>query len=148
MENTKTAVDTSLKQIHIGQYIRQKVFESNIQMDRICNFFHLDEDEINKFYKNDEISTSALLKWSKLLEYDFFRIYTGHLILYSPAGKSQNTPQSRLPVFRKNIYTKEVIDYMMELITENKKTPAEVIEFYGIPKTTLYKWLKKYNVRE
>ncbi|RZJ43696.1 MAG: hypothetical protein EOO19_12710 [Chryseobacterium sp.] len=44
---------------------------------------------------------------------------------------------------RKNIYTKEVIDYLLELITEKRKTIAEVIELYSIPKTTLYKWLRK-----
>ena len=126
-------------------YIKQKVEEKGIPMSRICNFFQLAEEDIHKFYNREEIETSILLKWSKLLDYDFFRIYTGHLILYSPAVKDQNIKPSELPVFRKNIYTKEVIDYLVELITENKKTVTDVIEYYGIPKTTIYKWLRKSN---
>ena len=30
------------------------------------------------------IDTETLLKWSNLLDYDFFRVYTQHLILYAP----------------------------------------------------------------
>ena len=30
-------------------------------------------------------------KWSKILEYDFFRIYTQHLILYAPPSAETKT---------------------------------------------------------
>ena len=29
-------------------------------------------------------------KWSKILEYDFFRIYSQHLILYAPPSANEN----------------------------------------------------------
>ncbi len=32
-------------------------------------------------YKQKNLDTEMLLKWSKLLEYDFLRIYSQHLIL-------------------------------------------------------------------
>lgn len=140
--NTSFTVDKSLKDIHIGKCIEQKVTESNLPMISICNYFKLDEDDIRNCYKSEDISATALLKWSRLLNYDFFRLYSGHLMLYSSSSRI-NQKVSVVPVFRKNIYTKEVKDYLLEIIYEKKKTIAEVIEIYGIPKTTLYNWLKK-----
>ncbi|MBB4806360.1 DNA invertase Pin-like site-specific DNA recombinase [Chryseobacterium defluvii] len=99
-------------------------------------------------YKAKSLDTECLLKWCKLLEYDFFRIYSQHLILYSPPGnanyKSFKKPVSKLPQFRKNIYTKEIIDFLLAMIRTGEKTKSQVIAEYGIPKTTLYKWLEKY----
>lgn len=141
----KYIADKTLKRIHIGHYIHQKVIENKIDITRICNFFNTREEEIQSFYESEDINTTDLLRWCKLLEYDFFRIYTGHLILYSPPSKNANSTPSDLPVFKKNIYTNEVIDYLLELISKKKKTIPEVIERYKIPKTTLYKWIKKHN---
>lgn len=96
-------------------------------------------------YDSEDMSVELLLRWCKLLEYDFFRIYSQHLILYAPPqvhGKNKAETTS-LPEFRKSIYTREVIDFLLELIDTGKKTRAEVIEEYGIPKTTLYKWISK-----
>jgi transposase-like protein len=50
-----------------------------------------------------------------------------------------------LPVFRKNIYTKEIIDFIMERLNNKEKTKFEIMKEYGIPKSTLYKWIHKYN---
>uniref|UniRef100_A0AAU6WTR7 Uncharacterized protein n=1 Tax=Chryseobacterium endophyticum TaxID=1854762 RepID=A0AAU6WTR7_9FLAO len=57
------------------------------------------EDEIYTTYSSREIGTEKLLKWSKLLDYDFFRIYTQHLILYSPPVKPKEKAKKR-PSFR------------------------------------------------
>jgi transcriptional regulator with PAS, ATPase and Fis domain len=99
----------------------------------------------------DNLSTGLLLKWCKLLEYDFFRIYSHHLILYSPQSstmKYSDNPSkenSELPRFQKNIYTKEIIDFILELITTGKKSKSQIVNEYRIPKTTLYKWIKKHG---
>ena len=106
------------------------------------------EEEIKEMFLQESISTDLLLKWSKLLEYDFFRLYTQHLILYAPPVKqeeNENNKKSSLPQFRKNIYTKEIIDFILEQISNGKMTKNEVIERYRIPKTTLYKWISKYS---
>ena len=72
------------KNIHIGSLLKERVEESNLDMTRITRFFKCSEEEIlNQFEKND-LYCEDLLKWSKLLEYDFFRIYTQHLILHAP----------------------------------------------------------------
>jgi hypothetical protein len=90
------------------------------------------------------------LKWSKILKYDFFRLYSQHLILYSPPDSvkestKRNHENISLPKFRKNLYTQEIISFVLELIEDGKKSRQQVISDYCIPKTTLYKWIKKYS---
>lgn len=137
----------NFKSIHIGILINKAVTESGIEMSRICNFFNCTEDEVIEMYQQENLPTDILLKWSKLLEYDFFRIYSQHLILYAPVkSENPNREKSLLPQFRKNIYTREIIDFILERIQTNEMSKNEVIERYGIPKTTLYKWISKYSL--
>ena len=138
----------NFKEIHIGSLINQLVTESGIELSRICNFMKCSEEEILTMYQAKSLDSEVLLKWSKLLEYDFFRIYTQHLILYAPpSAKRENTKKKKsvLPRFRKNIYTKEVIDFILEQIKTGEMTKIEIMERYRIPKTTLYKWIDKYK---
>lgn len=137
----------NFKHIHIGQMIKERIAESEMETLRICNFLKCSEDEVIEMYQQENLPTDILLKWSKLLEYDFFRIYSQHLILYAPI-KSENTnrEKSLLPQFRKNIYTREIIDFILERIQTNEMSKNEVIERYRIPKTTLYKWISKYSL--
>ncbi|KPH13835.1 hypothetical protein [Chryseobacterium sp. ERMR1:04] len=141
----------SFKNINVGNLIRQRVIESEMDISRLCNFFSCTEEEIEEMYESASLECSVLLKWSKLLEYDFFRIYSQHLILFSPpsnAYSSDKEKTSSLPQFRKNIYTKEVIDFLIELIQSGEKNMNEVINQYGIPKTTLHRWTVKYRKQE
>ncbi|MGG5208013.1 helix-turn-helix domain-containing protein [Chryseobacterium sp. MIQD13] len=135
------------KKINIGSLIQNKVQEDNVDIFRICNFFNLEKGKIEKMYMAEDLSTFFLLKWSKLLEYDFFRIYSQHLILYSPPAGANPLHKngSKLPQFRKKIYTKQVIDFILEKIDKGEKTQKEIMEIYGIPKTTLHTWIKKYG---
>lgn len=138
----------NFKNIHIGSLIEKKAAESGIEISRICNFMKCNQDQVDIMYQSHDLSTDHLLRWSKLLEYDFFRLYTQHLILYAPPGSmnqhnKETEKKSQLPVFRKNIYTKEIIDFMMDLLHKGVKTKAEIIREYRIPKTTLYKWITK-----
>ncbi|WP_317165501.1 hypothetical protein [Chryseobacterium gallinarum] len=104
------------------------------------------EDEINEMYLQENLPTNILLRWSKLLEYDFFRIYSQHLILYAPTLTSlRDSPASKLPRFRKNIYTSELIDFILELIAKKQKTKRQITDEYGIPYTTLCKWIAKHD---
>jgi len=136
------------KNIHIGELIHNRVLESGIDIFRICKFMNFLEDEIYAMYTLKSLDSETILRWSKLLEYDFFRIYTQHLILYAPVlaqNQSDEKQKSDLPKFRKNIYTKEIIDFILNLIETGEKTKTQVIEEYRIPKTTLYKWFSKYK---
>ena len=138
----------NFKNIHIGTLINQAVTESGIAMSRICNFMKCEEEEVKQIYLQENLSTDILLKWSKLLEYDFFRIYSQHLILYAPVSadnENTKTQKTNLPQFRKNIYTKEIIDFILEQVSSGEMTKTQVMEKYKIPKTTLYKWISKYK---
>ena len=139
----------NLKNINLGKCIRMRVEELDISTERICNFFKLDEQAITEMYNESDLKTDIVLRWSKLLEYDFFRLYSQHLIMYSPPTAQNftrpNEKSSQLPQFRKNVYTKEIIGFILELIETGVKTKAEVINQYKIPKTTLYKWIDKYG---
>lgn len=131
-----------------------KVMESGLETSCICAFFKCDLNEINKMYEAETLDTEVLLSWSKLLKYDFFRIYTQHLILYSPKAKLRpgtENYEAKKPArteLRKNLYTVEIIAFIMEKISSGEMTKLQIINRYGIPKTTLYKWVSKYESRE
>ncbi|WP_099767663.1 transposase [Chryseobacterium sp. 52] len=138
------------KNIHLGKMIEEKIAENGVGISRICNFMKLDEQDIQKMLASESIDTGILLKWCKLLEYDFFRTYSQHLILYAPPSGTHYNAQKEvkktgLPQFKKNIYTREVIDFILEQIESGTKTKNQTIEEYNIPKTTLYKWINKYG---
>ncbi len=138
----------NFKDIHIGSFIRQRVTEKEVKIIHICNCMKCTEEEIERMYSASSLDSYILLKWSKLLEYDFFRLYSQHLILYAPPAADEKTKSLRvtsLPQFRKNIYTKEVIDFILEQVTTGEMSKTHVIERYRIPKTTLYKWISKYR---
>ncbi|KFC21605.1 transposase [Chryseobacterium sp. FH1] len=139
----------NFKNIHIGGLIKQRVLECEIEDQRICNFLKCSDTELLQMYEQESLDSEILLRWSKILSYDFFRIYSQHLIFYSPPTKvlqNQNVKKTALPTFRKNIYTQEVIDFILEQIESKEMTKSEVIERYNIPKTTLYKWMYKNKI--
>ncbi|WP_394666612.1 transposase [uncultured Chryseobacterium sp.] len=141
----------NFKEIHIGSMIKQRMLECGIEMTRACNFLKCTEETILLQLESETLDSGIILRWSKLLEYDFFRIYSQHLILYAPSGanhnkdKKQNASTELLPKFRKNIYTKEIIEFFIDLIQSGEKSKQQIINEYKIPKTTLYKWLEKYK---
>ena len=144
-------MEFKFKDIFIGQLIQARVNEINMPLERICKFLKISEKDLFKVYSDKEINTELLLKFSKLLEYDFFRIYSQHLVLYAPPAnvkyksKADHKDPTRLPSFNKNLYTTELIEFIVELVETGEKKPSEIIADYRIPKTTLYKWLKKHK---
>lgn len=141
---------SNYKKIHIGEFVRQRVAECDISIFQIASLLQLSEREVENLFLSKNIDTDTLLQLSKFLKYDFFRIYTHHLILYSPPESNffqkNEIQKTELPQFRKNIYNKEIIDFILELIENKEKTKQQIINEYRIPKTTLYKWIKKYSL--
>ncbi|WP_336687853.1 transposase [Chryseobacterium bernardetii] len=136
----------NFKEIHLGKLLQKKVEEENIGTARICHYFKTSEKEIDEMYKSISLDINIVLKWSKLLKYDFFRLYSHHLLLYAPKGsKKLNSKESSLPSFRKNIYTREIIEFILDEIKNEGKTKKEIMTKYNIPKTTLFKWIQKYQ---
>lgn len=62
----------NLKEIHIGDLLYKRVKEENIEINRICKFLKATEKEILEMYTAKTLDTDILLRWCKLLEYDFF----------------------------------------------------------------------------
>ena len=136
------------KNIHIGQLILRLVTEKEIDDDRIVKFLKVPSSKIKEMYQSKDLGTEMLLLWSKLLEYDFFRIYSQHLLLYAPPASlnyKKKETVSKLPQFRKNVYTTEIINFIVELYHNKEMTQKEIMDQYNIPKTTLYKWIKKHK---
>ena len=137
---------SNFRNIHIGKLIRLRVTENRTDISRICSFMNCAEKEINEMYLQEDLPTNVLMRWCKLLEYDFFRIYSQHLILYAPpSALTSGTDVSKLPKFRKNIYTQEIITFILELIKTGEKNKRQIIDEYGIPNSTLNKWINKYS---
>lgn len=141
-----------LKNLNIGSMIKDRVAENDIEMSRICKFLSTSENEVLNMYQSSSLDTELLLRWAKLLEYDFFRLYSQHLILYSPQSsmdyvQKRKLPDS-LPAFRKSLYNKEIIEFILDKIRKGEMTKSKVMTEYKIPKSTLYKWLHKYNLIE
>lgn len=137
------------KDIHIGSKIQAVVTAQEIDMQRIEKFFKTDEEHILQMYQSKSLDAELLLKWCKLLDYNFFLYYHSHLQLYSPSAstaktKSETTEKAQA-VFRKNIYTQQVQDFLLELVVSGKMTPKEVIRKYNLPKVTLYTWMRKHK---
>lgn len=134
----------------MGSLIKARVEEYKIDISRIVSFLNVEPEVVEEIYQSESVDSNLLLRWSKLLEYDFFRIYTQHLILYAPAAGrmiKDKAPNSvgKLPQFRKNIYSKEIIFFVVEMIKSGEKTAKQIVNDYNIPKTTLAKWLFKYS---
>ncbi|WP_370647736.1 transposase [Chryseobacterium sp. MA9] len=112
------------KDIHIGDLIQKRVEETGFSPDRLLNFMQCSHKELAEMYKSKSLDVEILLKWSKLLTY-FFRIYSQHLLLYSPPlssdyYKKSKQKKTQLPKFRKNIYTVEMIDFILNLLKTNE----------------------------
>ncbi|MGR3856869.1 transposase [Chryseobacterium indologenes] len=137
-----------IKNIHMGDLITQRIKEYKIDSSRICKFMKCTDKELTRILSQKSIESDLILRFSILLEYDFFRIYSHYLILYAPPAKVKNTTvntESTLPQFRKKLYTQEIISFVLNQIDSGKKSKKEVINEYKIPKTTLYKWIIKYK---
>lgn len=143
-------MDTNFKYIHIGNLLRWRMEEYAVDAGRAAVFLKVAEEEIDKMCEQTSIDSDLLLRWSRLLEYDFFRIYTQHLILYAPqdpnkARRKKDNQKTDLPVFKKNIYTQEVITYLIEMVENGRKTCKQIQNEYNIPSTTVFRWINKYG---
>ncbi|CAA7392980.1 transposase [Chryseobacterium fistulae] len=139
----------NFKHIHLGSLLKARTQELLLKSASLCAFFGCETQDLEKMYDSQSLDMELIVKWSKVLGYDFFRIYSTHLILYAPQVTQVRTietkPKNPLEIsFRKNIYTKEIIDFILEMLSTGEKSKGQIIEEYGIPNSTLHKWLDKY----
>lgn len=139
------------KDIHIGKLIYQRMQECNVSVERASNFVKISEEEVEDISNQQSLDSAQLLAWCKLLEYDFFRIYCQHLILYAPEDRGKVERQKKtttLPQFKKNIYSPELIRYLVKLIQEERMSTTEIQLKYNNPATTVFRWVDKYGKRQ
>jgi len=136
----------NFKHIHLGSLLKARAEELDLESSFLCEFFGCENQDLVSMYDSQTLDTALILKWSKLLGYDFFRIYSAHLILYAPeVRKIESKSKKILEIsFRKNIYTKEIIDFILEMLSTGQKSKGQIMQDYGIPNSTLHKWLDKY----
>lgn len=136
------------KNINIGDLILLRVRECGLINSEVSRYLNIPESEVEQIYVSEKLNVELLLKLCYLLEYDFFRIYTQHMILYSPPSSANLVIRKKTLAslnYRKNIYTRQIIDFILEMMDKGIKTEYQIIEDYGIPKSTLYKWIAKYK---
>ncbi|CAA7197411.1 transposase [Chryseobacterium potabilaquae] len=141
----------NFKHIHLGSLVEQRVQEKELHLSFLCRSFNCNGKQITDMYESETMNTEILLIWSKILQYDFFRIYSEHLILYSPQTRvsikdsDHSSLKKKEGGFRKNIYTRGIIEFILESLENGEKSHTEIIQEYGIPPSTLNKWLDKYK---
>lgn len=128
-------------EIHIGKILQKEILDQKIDSKKIMLYFDCNRNRITATFEKKTISTEELLKWSIFLRKDFFRLYSGYLILHrgissKPSIKNNN----KEIIIRKNVYTPEIKKFIVDSIRSEKITIVEAIKKYNIPKTTIYKW--------
>ena len=142
------------KHIHIGQCLKGIVEIKEISSSQICSFFQCDYQSILEVYEQETIDSGILLRWCKFLDYNMFMFYHSHLQLYTPSAagtklkKSSSKGDNSRYVFRKNLYSPEVVDWILGELNSNRLSVKEVMEKYNIPRTTIYRWQKKYQQKQ
>lgn len=133
------------KDLHIGSVIKRRVEDLGMQTSDIYVKLNCSQARIEEIFQQKSVEVQLLLTFSKLLDFDFFRIYSQHLILYSQHHKDPVKTRINSPEFTRNLYTKEIIDFVLELLNKGIKSRLEIQQDYNIPRSTLQKWISKYN---
>lgn len=137
------------KNIHIGSHIKRISEIRNLSMSRACSYFKCSQQDIIDIYNQKTLDSGLLLKWCKLLDYNFFMFYHTHLQLYKPSASSSKLSKKEMNnvdegyVFRKNIYSPDIIDWILNKWQSGELTPQDIMKKYKIPRTTLYRWRKR-----
>lgn len=140
------------KNISIGSLIEERIKELDIDMERLLKFVGISNEQLQRIISDNNVDADTLLRFCKILEYDFFRLYSQHLILFSPVSKKNiqgnNENSQILPTVRKQLYTKEIIMFILKRYESKSMSVQQIITDYNIPKTTLYRWINKYSKDE
>lgn len=137
-----------VRNIHIGEVIQKVLLEKGYTIESIRLKFGITLRSTMSMLNSESLDTLALLKWSKILKYDFFRLYSSHLMLHHGISNTLTNKSGNVKIdgiqIRKNVYTKELIQFVVNKVRNKEMATKQVISQYGIPKTTFYKWLQKY----
>lgn len=65
--------------IQIGKIIEIKMSEKEFRMERLAKQLDIPEQVLSLMLKNDDLGCNVLFRISKILDYDFFSLYSWHL---------------------------------------------------------------------
>lgn len=67
--------------IHIGSQIKKRVLEKDIKLKDLMMSFRCSNQKIIRMFNSSFLKTDLLMKWSLILDYDFFNFYTQEFLL-------------------------------------------------------------------
>ena len=73
MTNEKPNAETK---IQIGKHIKQQFLQSKLSIEEFANSIGCNRDNVYDIFRRDNINTNQLLKIGKILNHDFFKIYS------------------------------------------------------------------------
>ena len=73
--------------IHIGEEINKRVKLFIITRKCIMITFRCNDEKINRMYNSKDLKTDILMKWSLLLNYNFFELYNNAFNKMKENGK-------------------------------------------------------------
>lgn len=80
-------MNNNIMSIHIGKAIQEKVKKNNVSRREIMLAFKCSDEKINRMYHSSEVKTNDLMKWSLLLNYNFFELYNNAFNKMNKNGK-------------------------------------------------------------
>lgn len=140
----------NFKKIHIGYVLKSIVYERKLEEEDVLKYFKITKETLDEIYNTHNVTLDELLKWSKFLRFDLFRIFSMHLMLHHGISitKSKKKDGNAGISIRKNVYTQEIKVFVVSQIRNEEISVPDAIKKYSIPKTTLYKWLKQVSYEE
>jgi len=76
-----TYYNNTNKRLHIGNRVQEVFMNSGLSVQQFAGMIPCKVGNIYKIYEREEISTSLLVKICKILQYDFFKLYSQELQL-------------------------------------------------------------------
>ena len=73
MSNAKPSTEAK---IQIGQLIKDRFLKSGLSIEDFANSIGCNRDNVYDIFRRERINTDQLLKISKILQYDFFEVYS------------------------------------------------------------------------
>lgn len=73
--------------IHLGREIHEKVLNSNLTKKQIMTYFRCSDSKVNSMYHSEHMKSDLIMKWSILLDFDFFQFFSSSFIKYKKYNK-------------------------------------------------------------
>ena len=103
--------------IHIGKQIQRKCVERKIGTTEFAKNINTTKQNVYAIFKRESIDTSLLLKISKVLRYDFFKVYNDQLNIDELA--SLTSEQKIIIQDKEIIYLKQLVEVLKFKQKEN-----------------------------